>query len=232
MKKYITITTLLAAGSAFANAAEEVNFNVVRNDTSVSFNLTDVDLASLYTLTYTSWSYSGEGGNSTGFKTPESSNYANTFSPDGQLRSATDDSWTMNFTFTNNGTDAIVLGGFVFDCYGINGDGSNKNTPIPVTLTLSRTVNSVSAASVSSCEFNLGGNGEIAEGTLSFGAGGLEVSAGSTVNFALTMGGAKNFNTYSGIKSGSFTLIPEPSAFGLLAGLGALALVGSRRRRR
>ncbi|HIV04039.1 MAG TPA: PEP-CTERM sorting domain-containing protein, partial [Candidatus Spyradosoma merdigallinarum] len=30
----------------------------------------------------------------------------------------------------------------------------------------------------------------------------------------------------------SYSAIPEPSAFGLLAGLGALALVASRRRRK
>ena len=34
------------------------------------------------------------------------------------------------------------------------------------------------------------------------------------------------------LASGRLSLIPEPSAFGLLAGLGALALVASRRRRR
>ena len=39
-------------------------------------------------------------------------------------------------------------------------------------------------------------------------------------------------STFSNIKLYSGAVIPEPSAFGLLAGLGALALVGARRRRR
>ncbi len=39
-------------------------------------------------------------------------------------------------------------------------------------------------------------------------------------------------STFSDIKLYSGAVIPEPSAFGLLAGLGALALVGARRRRR
>ena len=34
------------------------------------------------------------------------------------------------------------------------------------------------------------------------------------------------------LASGRFSVVPEPSAFGLLAGLGALALAGTRRRRR
>ncbi len=38
--------------------------------------------------------------------------------------------------------------------------------------------------------------------------------------------------TFSNIKLAYGSVIPEPSSFGLLAGLGALALVGARRRRR
>ncbi|MBQ6704459.1 MAG: PEP-CTERM sorting domain-containing protein [Opitutales bacterium] len=224
MKKYITLAALLAAGTTFANA-ETIVFGIERSGDTITFSGLD---ATDFGLSYTNWTYNGGGNHNDGaWQTPTNAAYQNTFSPDAQLRSGQTDSWTMKFTFTNDGTEDVVLTQFAFDCYGINGGGSDKNAAIPVTLTLG-----YNGESVSSSEFNLGYAGETNVGTISFGEGGLEVSAGGSVEFALTMGGAKSYNTYSGITGGSFTTIPEPSAFGMLAGLGALALVASRRRRK
>ena len=43
---------------------------------------------------------------------------------------------------------------------------------------------------------------------------------------------ASMYNASLVLDGTTYTFIPEPSAFGLLAGLGALALAGTRRRRR
>ena len=57
-------------------------------------------------------------------------------------------------------------------------------------------------------------------------------TGGSTVNNTSRLWTNSSAETFSNIKLAYGSAIPEPSAFGLLAGLGALALVGARRRRR
>ncbi len=78
-------------------------------------------------------------------------------------------------------------------------------------------------------------DGEISKGTVSFdvasNTGNLTFlkEGGSNTSRLWTNNGAERF---SNITLAYGSAIPEPSSFGLLAGLGALALVGARRRRR
>ena len=66
---------------------------------------------------------------------------------------------------------------------------------------------------------------------LTFTGTGLSLDSGDVLLVVWNDNGAYATNTISNLRS-SVEIIPEPSAFGLLAGLGALALVGSRRRRK
>ena len=235
MKK--TIIALFALSGVLA--AEVQNFSMERNTEGVSFTLGEAALTQLkenaLELSYTGWSYSGGGNHSTtgGWQNPTNANYAGTFSPDGQLRSGQDDSWTMNFTIKNNGKENVTLSitEFVFNCYGINGGGSDKNANIPVTLTLAGTNAGVNySASVSSDNYYLSYGGNTSAATLTFTTP-ITLKANESMALALTMSGAKTYNTYSGITSGvvKYT-IPEPAT----ATLSLLALAGLavRRRRR
>ncbi len=71
--------------------------------------------------------------------------------------------------------------------------------------------------------YQAGTEGAIATASYSFDSSSILTKGGFTMDAALA-------NAY--VKNISIKAVPEPSAFGLLAGLGALALVGARRRRR
>ena len=134
MKHLIAITSLLAAGTALANA-DIVNFNLTRADTTVSFE--ELVASDIIELSYINWTTDTGGDKIEGaFKTPTNSAYKNTFSPAAQLRKEKTDSWTMNFSIKNTGTEAITLNSFTFNVYEINGDGSDKEYVTPVTASM------------------------------------------------------------------------------------------------
>ena len=228
MKHLIAITSLLAAGTALANA-DIVNFNLTRADTTVSFE--ELVASDIIELSYINWTTDTSGNKNLGkFQTPANSAYKNTFSPDAQLCHGTTGSWTMNFSIKNTGTEAITLNSFTFNVYEINGGGSDKQATTSV------------AASMDGCASvrDFGGfGGSTVAMTLIFNEA-LKLDAGASKTLAFSLGSVTSpkigddFNTYAGITGGSvdFSVIPEPSAFGLLAGAGALALVAARRRRR
>ncbi|MBQ4594010.1 MAG: PEP-CTERM sorting domain-containing protein [Akkermansia sp.] len=232
MKK--TIIALFALSGVLA--AVEQDFSMVRNTEGVSFTLGEAVLTPLkenpLELSYTGWSYSGGGNNSTGWQSPTDADLQNTFSPDGQLRASSNDSWTMNFTLSNNGKENVTLSitELVFKCYGINSGGSNKNAEIQASLTLAGTLGGENYSATSQSGYKLGCNGNTNDAILTFTTP-ITLKANESINLALTMKNLQtnDWNTYSGITSGvvKYT-IPEPAT----ATLSLLALAGLAVRRR
>ena len=203
-------------------AAETLTFDISRSNDAVTFDFA-TDVSEILTMTYTDYTFVYGGTNATGgWQTPKNENYKDTFSPNVQLQAGATDSWTMNFTITNNCDNAITLTQFTFEGYVINGDGSDKNTDIPATLTLGN-------ASSGEVKFATGGSTKTATLNLT-GDNLIEIGAGKTVTLALTMSGVKDHNTYSGLTGGSVTysVVPEPTT----ATLSLLALAGLAARRR
>lgn len=92
--------------------------------------------------------------------------------------------------------------------------GTWANGVEALTITLSYDGNKLTASNGKGDEFSLAASGvTLDSGVASFWTNGAK-------------------ETYSGITVKNTSVVPEPSAFGLLAGMGALALVVSRRRRR
>ena len=70
---------------------------------------------------------------------------------------------------------------------------------------------------------------------LNFSSSSIVLSTGQSVTFRIAMGDDRGSNSFGGGLQavqvlGSAAAIPEPSSFGVFAGLGALLLVARRRR--
>ena len=221
MKKYITIAALLAAGSAFVNATTDK-----LEWLSIKFGTGD---------TLTSGNQAMSWGSST----------------------STTDDWIIKFSITENlsqeGWEPTITTGestgkaeglSVGVCNGLLSFRNGNNDLTSSDEELEFKVNDVLTFAYSDGTAYIGNytSGKYISTTgLSSGSIDLTMSNGSSrawSNGGRTKIGESQFadlhgTSYEGNADGILSIvIPEPSTFGLLAGLGALALVGARRRRR
>ena len=256
MKKYITLATLLAAGSAFANADVTASFTSTSSGTSLS----DIEItASGATVTLDSLLKSGSA-TSTNYSSDCSVRNegvtAGFLAPNVNVANA--GQWQLTLSFSDLADD-FTLAGIKIETKGFNGSNAwqNSGNGATATGTTSSTTtpsNNASGKYVGfTVEYLLGNSSDwVNLGTYSIDVSGGSSSYGddstryttysletalaeveaTSVTVRISTSQDYTQGTFAGLGSVSLVAIPEPSTFGLLAGLGALALVGTRRRRR
>ena len=257
MKNYITVAALLAAGAAFANAdvvLHDITFaddNVITSDaalsnTGVSWAITsNPEEKTLYQSTIlgvysgpekdlsnvTLWVKNGgtyKGNYTLTLNALKLDTGVSILSDDGATPSENEVSFNENVSITLTGSDGFLD----VDCdtsgkvsvSGLSGDSAvylNANGKLTLNSgnTLSDDVDIYAIVS-----------GDAGSRTLVSG-----LSDGWSGSVFISTNDGTSYEKASFTVSGgelSVSTIPEPSAFGLLAGLGALALVASRRRRK
>lgn len=240
MKKYIALTALLAAGTALANASTVLTTtfsNAAQSDATAVVVTTDVDGVSASITSLTS------DGSDLSLQTSNAAGTTDTFvSPN--VNVGTGGSWTLTLTYTV-GSDDLTINGVTLDLGLFNSTGVWQGSTssayefiryFDLTLSIADSTGTLATYSVedealgnpdSSVAMTNESNEVIIVGTE------ITLTAGETYTVTLTaeQGASNNdLGCYIGVTSIAYT-IPEPSAFGILAGAGALALVAARRRR-
>lgn len=233
MKKYITVAALLAAGTAFANATTE-SFDPVIKSATVVLTLNVEALGAISDVSfdgagevYSLLKFNGtwHDGNTgwiglvnNGSSTTDTTGLYATWGYGEQSKTNHDIGlggiFTSDTNWSNISDIALV--------YSFNTPASGATTTnIALAIGyLDGTEAAVFSASKSDLMFNSNSG---------FAANSLEINDTYASSYTLT---TNNFISLDDAKAAALAAVPEPSAFGLLAGLGALALVASRRRRK
>ena len=228
MKHYIATAALIAAGTAFADAADliwsQTDISLTGSNT---YNITDVTISDGFTVKIDLSGWQAANGPIGWFTTTDGSGYQQSAATFGWGKNANNAEWHAT-TFTSGGSATGQQAGENYDDAKSYGASGAFDTVLFLT---------VQDGTASLYEQTTEG-GEVVlvaqtSGMSTSAVNGLYVGHWSGAS-SQQQGGTMDVGIYNAVLSTEqmASMIPEPLAFGLLAGLGALALVASRRRRK
>ena len=227
MKHYIATAALIAAGTAFANAAD-----LIWSQTGISltgsntYTISDT-ISDGFTVKIDLSGWQAANGPIGWFTTTDGSGYQQSAATFGWGKNANNAEWHAT-TFTSSGSATNQQAG---DRYA---DAKSYGASGAVDTVLFLTVSGGTASLYEQTET---GNEVVlvaqTSGMSTSAVNGLYVGHWNSGE-SRHQGGTMDVGVYNAVLTTTemASMIPEPSAFGLLAGLGALALVASRRRRK
>ncbi len=228
MKNLITITALIAAGTAFANAEENMlpepnwttltltapsNNELTASNSGFSWSGYPESLTDSWQLSF-DWASTNEGGTSSPIDLFGTNGASGSGANGIVLQWKNENNGTLYFG-TKGGSDGVSLTSI-----------TKPTTGTIVVLTYLKSSDSSTSSVLKLKVANKEATVTAPDSNTTF--------LGNNGNTRLWTNSGKDTYSKISLKYGDAVspAVPEPSAFGLLAGLGALALVGARRRRR